>query len=252
MYINKNRHYLSTFLMIVAITNILTMFVTAAGRMLLVRSSAEVAMLNNKVEIMNGVVSLLQILFTIVVFVYFVRKIKHIKRLIPKEDYAELAMLQKEMLGDNVSLLDIDQTDCLIKLWGFILIAMQFIYELSTKVYEKMIMDILVLFQLSGLGSDVFVNMYNSSHGFKYLCMMSAIMIGVYVSGLFLKDKIMINVAFIMLALFMLAFLFINSTSLSMLGRDMEIVWTSVMFHVLETGGLLVTALYIRFRYSGM
>lgn len=252
MYINKNRHYLSTFLMIVAITNILTMFVNAAGRMILVKSSAEVAILNNNVETMSAIISLLQILVTVAVFVYFVRKIKHIKSLIPKEDYAELAMLQKETLGDNVSLLDIDQTDCLIKLWGFILIAMQFIYELSTKVYEKMIMDILVLFQLSGLGSDVFVNMYNSSHGFKYLCMMSAIMIGIFVSGLFLKDKIMINVAFIMLALFMLAFLFINSTSLSLLGRDMEIVWTSVMFHILETGGLLVTAIYIRFRYRGM
>lgn len=58
MYINKNRHYLSTFLMIVAITNILTMFVIAVSRMLLVKSSAEVAMLNNKVEIMNGFVSL--------------------------------------------------------------------------------------------------------------------------------------------------------------------------------------------------
>lgn len=252
MYINKNKHIVSNFLLIATATKIIAMIGNSLSRFILMRSDYEIAMLNSNIDRVSTFIAICQLIVIAIALGYYEKQIIHIKSLIPKDEHDEIAMLQKEIAKNHISILSLEQIDHLLKLWGFILIAMQFIYELTTKVYESMITDILMLVQLSAADMGIFIKMYNGSHGFKYICMMSAIMIGVFVSGLFLDDKIMVMVSFVLLGMFMVMFMFINSSSLHMLGRDMEIVWTSVFFHILETVGILTTAIYVRFRYQGM
>lgn len=252
MYINKNKHIVSSFLLIASLVKILMTMGNALTRFLLTRSDVEIAILNEKIESISFGISIAQIIIITSVFVFCIKKIQHIRNIIPKEEYEEIALLQKEMAVDSVSVLRIEQIDHLLKLWGFVLIVIQLVYDLSTTVYERMILGILKIVLMSGVDYDIFVGVYNSSHGFKYICMVSAIMMGIFVSGLFLEDKILIWSSLAMLIVFMCAFMFVNSSALHMLGRNMEIVWTSVLFHALETVGLFITGIYLRIRYKGM
>lgn len=252
MYLNKNKHIITYYLIIAATVKIFGMIGNSLVRFFLVGSDSEIAALNFNIDRVGYIISCLQIVILVATFVHFKKQISHYRRLIPEDEYEEIAKLQKEVLKEHVSTLSLDQIDKLLKLWGFILIAMQVIYDLTTMVYEAMITYILSLVRITELDMSIFVAMYNSSHGLKYIGMMIALIIGMYVSGLFLNDRIMVMTSFALLAVFMIMFLFVNSSSFNMLGKSMVIVWTSVIFHASETVGLLGIALYIRYRYKGM
>lgn len=252
MYINKNKHIVSSFLIIAAIVKCAMMVCVALGRAIFSRSGAEIVALNTKVERLELVTAVIQLVIISIVFLIYEKDIVHIKKVIPKEDFAEVALLQQEYSNNNISVLRLDQIDSLLKLWAFILVVMQIIYNFTTELYEQMIMNMQAIVLQSGMDGEIFIQLYNRSHGFKYICMMSAIMIGIFVSGLFLDDKTLIFTSIGMLCLFMITFMFISSSSMSMLGKNMEIVWSSILFHLFDTAGLLVSAIYIRIRYQGM
>lgn len=252
MYLNKNKHIISYFLIIAAAIKIAAMMGNALARQLLTRGDSDIAALNTNIAQAGLFISFLQFVFLVIAYIYFYKKIRKYKNIFPVEEQIEIAKLQAENLKDGVSVLNINQTEHMLKLWGFILIMMQLISDVSTKMYENLIMYILSLITLSDFDASIFVAIYNSSHGFKYICMMTALIIGTYISSLFLDDRVLKIAAFVSLVLFMVTFRYTDSTALSMLGREMIIVWTSVLFHISETIGLLFIAIYIRIKYKGM
>ena len=53
-------------------------------------------------------------------------------------------------------------------------------------------------------------------------------------------------------AAFIAAFALLRMASVNILNTQIGIVWTSVIFHFVETAGLLLLALYLRERYNGV
>lgn len=130
----------------------------------------------------------------------------------------------------------------LIFVWGVILLPIQLIYELSSLMYTNMMNYIQVFLGIndSEIASMQYSWLYNSTHGFKYLGMLIAILLGVVVTGLILEDRKMLIISAVIAFLFMFAFLFVNMYTLKIdrINIAFGINWTSVIFHSLQTIGL--------------
>ncbi len=103
-----------------------------------------------------------------------------------------------------------------------------------------------------GLGWTSYVTIYNNTHGFKYMGMLLAILIGVIMTGIFLKDKLLKGVTLACTALFLITFSLFQMQTIEFFGKSIGIAWTSVIFHFVETMGLIALALYLRYRYHGV
>ena len=130
----------------------------------------------------------------------------------------------------------------LIVLWGVILLPVQLIYELSSLMYSNMMNYVQVFMGTSESysASMQYSWLYNSTHGFKYLGMLIAVLLGIVVTGLVLEDKRMLIISAVIAFLFMIAFLFVNMYTLKIerINISFGINWTSVIFHSLQTIGL--------------
>ena len=76
--------------------------------------------------------------------------------------------------------------------------------------------------------------------------MTMAIIIAIFATGIFIKDRNLKVVALVLMGAFVLAFAVMQMNTITLAGRTMGIVWTSVIFHALQTVGLLSIALYLR------
>lgn len=130
----------------------------------------------------------------------------------------------------------------LIIVWGVILLPVQMIYELSSLMYTNMMNYIQVFLGIndSEIASMQYSWLYNSTHGFKYLGMLIAILLGIVVTGLILEDRKMLIISAVIAFLFMFTFLFVNMYTLKIdrINIAFGINWTSVIFHSLQTIGL--------------
>lgn len=141
----------------------------------------------------------------------------------------------------------------LLIIWAIILIPVQVIYELSSLMYTNM-MNYLIFF-LGGYDSAEAVMkyswIYNSTHGFKYMGMFLAILLGIVFTGLILEEKKMLIVSAVLAVIFMISFLFLGmfSLKLDIVNIDIGVNWTGVIFHGLQTVGLLVLGIDIHKNY---
>lgn len=103
----------------------------------------------------------------------------------------------------------------------------------------------------NSMADAAFAAFYNGTHGFKYIGMFIAILLGIIVTGILLRNKGMAIASGILALLFMISFCLLNmwTLSLSFLNINLGIVWTSVLFHSLQTFGLLILGIFIRKRY---
>jgi hypothetical protein len=104
----------------------------------------------------------------------------------------------------------------------------------------------------NGAGNDAFVVIYNMTHGFKYLEMLSAILLGVVITGIFLNDRFLKVASMAILLFFLLSFGVLQMQTISFFGREIGIVWTSTIHHVTETLGLVFLSLYLSKRFKGL
>ena len=51
---------------------------------------------------------------------------------------------------------------------------------------------------------------------------------------------------------YLLAFGLFQMQTVSLMGREIGIVWTSIIYHITETAGLLILSLYLTKRYKGL
>jgi hypothetical protein len=173
--------------------------------------------------------------------------------LIPENDQKEMGDLQKEFLGGNIASLSVSSISRLLQLWAVIFVGAELIYDFTSIMYRRFISILMdALSSGSALSDGTFVMLYNMTHGFKYLEILSAILLGVVITGIFLNDRFLKLFCLIILLVFLLAFGVLRMQTVYLLGREIGIVWTSIIYHATETLGLIVFSYYLAKRYKGL
>ncbi len=143
----------------------------------------------------------------------------------------------------------------LLFIWGIILIPIQIIYDFSTVLYKRMLDMVLIILNTNGPSVEndtIYAIFYNSTHGFKYMGMFLAILLGIVVTGEILEKNRLILICGILATVFMFAFSFVKmqTVSLDILPINIGINLTSMLFHSLTTLGLLILGIYILRKYT--
>ena len=193
------------------------------------------------------VCSILKAATIIAVFITSYKKLLKRKNIVPKEDHAEMGILQREVFGSDLSTLSADDTEQLLMIWGVILGGAECVYYISSIIYRHFTAQLMMMAVL-GQQYDSFVPLYNLTHGFKYLEMMTAILLGVAMTAIFLRDRFLGLASGVIMVVFLVAFAALQMQSVG----QMVIVWTSVIFHLTETVGLFVLSIYLAKHYRGL
>lgn len=90
------------------------------------------------------------------------------------------------------------------------------------------------------------VSVYNSTHGFKYIGMITALIIGFFVTGVFLNDRKLMIFSAVMMVAFAIAFGMLQMFTLRFADRSIGIVWTGVIYHLNNSFVLYLFSHYIR------
>ncbi len=259
MYLSKHTHLLSFSIMVTALIRLGTAFAESSVRMILKRNILAPDMLDAVLWRFQLSCSVFKITTISIVFFIAWKKLFQIMKLM-EDDYDEMGKLQKEVLGNHLSTLSAKSVSQLLQIWAVILIGVEFVYTVSTIVYRRFTNELLLL-AISGAryGSPTtvarygsFLSVYNLSHGFKYLEMLTAILLGFFMTGIFLNDKKLMILTAIIAGLFLIAFGVVQMQTVSFSGRQIGIVWTSVIFHLTETLGLFLFSLYLTHKYKGL
>ncbi len=254
MYISMKKHILSNSIMFVALLRIFSAASEGLIRFFIKKSSTtNPDMVNSYLWNTQIAFSVLQILITITIFFLAWKKLNHYMTLIPESDQKEMGDLQKEFLGNNIASLSVSSISRLLQLWAVIFVGAELIYDFSSVMYRQFISILMeALSSGTGLTDGSFVMLYNMTHGFKYLEILSAILLGVVMTGIFLNDKFLKLLSVAIIALFLLAFGVFNMQTVSLMGREIGIVWTSIIYHATETLGLALFSFYLSKRYKGL
>lgn len=134
----------------------------------------------------------------------------------------------------------------MLLIWGVILIGVRSIYEITSIIYTDTFSQI---FDVTT--NEQYAYIYNSTHGFKYLGMMLALILGSIMTGIMLKTRRLILYSVLIMLYFIGAFTFLHMYTLRLdfIGKTVGIVWTAVIYHLSESVGLLMLAFYVRVRY---
>ena len=98
----------------------------------------------------------------------------------------------------------------------------------------------------------IYVSIFALMPRIKNKDLLSAILLGVIVTAIYLHDRILKILSLIVTAVFICSFAFLDMQKMHMFGHNIGIVWTSVIFHLIETVGLVVFAIYLRKKYRGV
>ena len=255
MYINVKKHILSNAILMVAVTKIIAALCEGAMRFFFQRASTTSPdMLDIMLWHAQLGISFVQIAITAVIFYTTWRKLSHYMSLVPVDDQQGMADLQKEYLGKNrLASLSVSSVNRLLQLWAVIFIGAELIYLFTSIMYRRfigMLMD--ALSEGTGMSDGTFVMLYNMTHGFKYLEILAAILLGVVMTGIFLSDRYLKLASLVILVLFLGSFALFQMQTVNLMGREIGLVWTSIIYHTTETVGLICLSLYLSKRYRGL
>lgn len=139
----------------------------------------------------------------------------------------------------------------LVVLWGVILIPIQIVNDLMVMLYTRMLEIVQHVLEQSGSdpAGQIFAMIYDSTHGFKYICIFLAILLGIIMTAEILEKRKLIIFSAAVGVLFILAFTLFKMQTISFdsaASFEIGINWTSTIFHLLTTFGLFMVGLYIR------
>ena len=141
----------------------------------------------------------------------------------------------------------------LMQLWSIIMVGVKVVDVIFTDIYRRFIADLFQLFDLADSKSmAMFRTLYNNTHAFKYIGMLIAISLGIFITGIFLSDRILKIAATGLMILFILSATLMQMGTLTVMNRSVGIVWSSALFQLLQTVGLLAFSFYLRKRYRGI
>lgn len=255
MYLNKNKHVLSKAIMLTALIRIMGAVIEGVARMILRRDTdLTPAMMDGALWKVQVAIAVLRIMLICIVFRTSYKVIKHYEKVVDDDDKSAMRVLQEEYLGEKLSTMTIDKTGVLLQIWGVILIGAEIVYFVSSMIYRRF--NSLLTLLLLGNGEYEsymsYISLYNLSHGFKYLEMLTAILLGVTMTAIFLKDQKLKLVVLIVALAFLLSFGVFEMNTMDIMGRQVGIVWTSIIFHLTETVGLFGFAIYLSKKYKGL
>ena len=252
MYVSRKEHYLSNSLYWAAGIH------TAANAILAVTRRIARIKNSNVPDMENGIiwasqiaVSAMLVLFMAFVFINSYEKLKKAMSVVDESDHLRMAVLQQEVMGSKVPALTGDSIAKLIELWGAILVGIRMVYDICSLIYRRFILDLIDLSEESA-NSEEFIAIYNNTHGFKYIGLLVALLIGVLMTGIFLNDRLLKLVSLIIMTFFLLSFVLLGMHTFTVGGYSIGIVWTSVIFHLFETVGLLLVGVHLRRNYIGL
>ena len=252
MYFSRRMHLLSYCIMASALIQLAGSMIEGVIRMAVNRSGsfapdmADIFLWRVQVG-----VTITQILAIAAVFFLSLKKLVRLKSVIEDDDYQEMGRLQEEFFEDRLSSLSADAIGQLLQIWAVILTGAECIYCVSSMIYRRFTIE-LMLALAGGAAQGSFVSIYNLTHGFKYLEMMTAILLGVVMTAIFLKDRFLRMVAVAVAVLFLFSFGVFQMQTISLPSGEVGIVWTSVIFHLTETIGLFSLSLYLSKHYRGL
>ena len=252
MYFSNKKHLLSHAIMLSAVIRLSGSVIEGIARMIINRSVSLLPdMMDSYLTIVQMISSFFEIVLIAVVFLLSWKKLKRYMNVIEDDDREELEKLQAEVFGDDLPTLRAEAIDQLLQIWGMILAGVELIYYVSSLIYKQFTTELMML-MLNGLEYTSFVSIYNLSHGFKYLEMFTAIVIGVMVTSIILHDNYLKIAAVLITMIFLAAFGIFQMQTIELPGRQIGIVWTSVIYHLTETIGLFVLSVYLAKRYRGL
>ncbi len=253
MYLNSKTHYLSHCLLITAMLNIAYMGLTAVFRFLFGDNTSVPDNINPLIYHSQLIMELITIALIFIIFYRAMKDLKSKIALIESDDYDNIASLQKEFMSDKLSTLRGESILQLLEIWGTILVVVQIMSIVANYQYKKLetiLYDLIIIFLN---GSPTYYNeVYNSSHGFKYICMFTALMLGISITGIFLNDKYIKLAFYVLVVFFLVSFVALEMITFYTSLKIISIVWTSVITHGLETIGLIILAIYLKNHYRGL
>ncbi len=252
MYVNRKQHFLSNSLFWAAGIHISANLILLIVRKIIQNENITTPdMINTNLLIAQIAVSAIQVIMMALVFIGAFDKLKSALSVVDESDRLKMAVLQQEAMGNKIPALTGDSIGKLLELWGAILIAVRMVYDICSIVYRRFITDLIDLSSAASSGED-FVAIYNNTHGFKYIGLLIAMLLGSLMTGIFLNDKLIKVITMILMTFFLLSFVLIGMQTLTFAGYSIGVVWTSVIFHLIETLGLFVLGLYLRKKYIGL
>ena len=195
--------------------------------------------------------SFLEIAVIAGVFYFTWKKLTCYRDTVEADDWKEIGRLQEETFGAKLSSLSAEAIMQLLQLWAIILIGAESVYYISSLIYKRVTSQLILLITDVDQYNDFF-SIYNQTHGFKYLAMLTAILLGIMMTAIFLRDRRLGISVLIIAVLFLLAFGILQMQTITFSGREIGIVWTSVIFHMTETVGLFGFSVYLAKHYKGL
>lgn len=253
MYLNTKKHYLSKAICISSLVGLVAQVLNALARIIFTSKLPEPDMLNSAIFGFNVITQVLVIAFIFIIFILNIRKVRHLINIINENDVDEVAVLQKQYIPDSISTLRGEAIYQLLEIWAVILLFVQTISLVSNYKYRNFVSDLYDIIPMDNYENAVtFSAIYNSTHGFKYIGMFSAIVIGIFVTAVFLKDRFLKVLTVFITGFFVLAFTIFQMVTFYTELKIISIVWTSVIYHGLETIGLIFFSIYLAKHYKGL
>ena len=252
MYFSRHKHLLSVPMMLSALARLACSTCRAIIRIIMNRNNSMTPdMINTFLWRVQTFFSFFEIVVIAVVFYLTWKKLTCFRDTIEADDRKEIGRLQEETLGTKLSSLSAEAIMQLLQLWAVILIGAESVYYISSLIYRRVTSQLILLITDVNQYKDFF-SIYNQTHGFKYLAMLTAILLGIMMTAIFLRDR-RLGIAVLMIAvLFLFAFGILQMQTITFTGREIGIVWTSVIFHLTETVGLFGFSVYLAKHYKGL
>ncbi|MCR5417226.1 MAG: hypothetical protein K6E79_10550 [Pseudobutyrivibrio sp.] len=168
-------------------------------------------------------------------------------------DMESFGLMQKKNIPNGISSLKAIDIFQLLEIWVSIMMFVQVMSIVSNYQYQRFVSILYDIIPGNSYEQAVaFYGIYNATHGFKYIGMFAALIIGIFTTAVFLKDRFLKIVSVGITAFFLMAFTLFQMITFDTEVKIISIVWTAVIYHGLETVGLLVFSLYLAKHYKGL
>ncbi len=253
MYFSPKKHVLSNVILGVALRRLLGFGCSGLARILTRRGGYLPDMADSKVHGMQILISLTVILLSALLFTAALRKVNRSVKAVPESERREIAKLQEETFGEGNAALNADLVRKLLEIWFVILVGVQLLYEAFSEVYRHFTLGFLdMISRRSGIGGEDYTSLYNLTHSFKYQGILIALLLGAFVTAIFLNDRTLKLAVALAGAVFLLSSTGMEMATVSVMGHSVGIVWSSLVYHLIDTLGLAALAIYLRFTYHGV
>ena len=253
MYFTKKYHPVSKTLIATTVIQILASVIQTVLRWLIREKTGVPDMLDDKVWWMTIAVDGVALVLTATVLVIALRKVKEIMSFVDEEDQVMMGRLQEDTFGKDLSALPADLIFKVLAVWGSILVGVGIIQEVVTILYRRFALNLYGMYFSGNFTKKKMLNsIYNSTHGFKYLALLVAVLLGMVITAILLEDRRLLIFVVVAAGVFLLAFSLFDMTKINVFGKSIGVVWTSVIFHALQTVGMVSFAIYLRVKYKGL